>query len=764
MKAQSKSLLVGFAAVALTLLVLAVLVAAPQSPPARAYNADTHQELVEEAFRILNLPAMRNSYPGVYDYYASLPTLCGAAGDPLVCDVPREGEGAIDLEHNAIAAIAREARNTDYYLDLAQRDVREWDDWFQTRDEHYTEDLFPANFTRNSHYIDLSGRRDPLFDDHDGYSSDSAVQEEDWEDIEDVIGFDIPGMDTGSPDDAVRWWYNDEYVIIDPPWWSPALYRYATNALAGAGADAVAQELADRFPQEAGGFQHSVFMPLDNMATYWYRRFLADHEPRNLGPALHAAGDAAVPMHAHAIHGVWHVPYEDAAQAEITRAISDGDLDQDNIESIVAGYSDDDLRATTVAALLTEEAELAQPEIALYQRHGWIALEDDPDRLASAHRLAERAIATIILILRKAYLEGAPDDDGDGLPNLGDNCPLVANPDQLDADEDGIGDACDNCLAVANRLQDDTDGDGLGNACDRCPNYDPLDHGQPAGADQVDADGDGVGDLCDNCPATPNPAQRDQDRDGLGDACDPDMDGDDVPNDEDNCPHVVNPDQADAGDGIGTACDRCYGWGDELFVGMPEGEMCALIEFELHPELAAGLARVQEFAGWLQLGVPERPPWLGPDPPKDWLGLAGAPAALLREGDVAYLTGSAGLEILDVSLPDQPRRMALLPLDPAAPGRGLDIFRGYAFVANGGRLDVIAVANPRAPQRVAAISAPAALSDVAAYGRYLLAASAAGLGLYDAYYPAQTRFRRTVAVGSALERVVVHGNHAYAVG
>ncbi|MBM4460226.1 MAG: DNRLRE domain-containing protein, partial [Chloroflexi bacterium] len=70
----------------------------------------------------------------------------------------------------------------------------------------------------------------------------------------------------------------------------------------------------------------------------------------------------------------------------------------------------------------------------------------------------------------------------------------------------------------------------------------------------------------------------------------------------------------------------------------------------------------------------------------------------------------------------------------------------------------------RAPQRVAAISAPAALSDVAAYGRHLLAASAAGLGLYDAYYPAQTRFRRTVAVGSALERVVVHGNHAYAVG
>jgi hypothetical protein len=41
------------------------------------------------------------------------------------------------------------------------------------------------------------------------------------------------------------------------------------------------------------------------------------------------------------------------------------------------------------------------------------------------------------------HIQVNPDWDGDGIPNVSDNCALISNPDQADANHDGVGDACD---------------------------------------------------------------------------------------------------------------------------------------------------------------------------------------------------------------------------------------------------------------------------------------------------------------------------------
>lgn len=108
------------------------------------------------------------------------------------------------------------------------------------------------------------------------------------------------------------------------------------------------------------------------------------------------------------------------------------------------------------------------------------------------------------------------DNDGDGVPNISDNCPNTSNADQADIDGNGIGDVCQ-----------DTDNDGVLDINDNCPDN--------VNADQTDADGDGIGDVC---------------QDG---------DGDGVVDGEDNCPDNANADQQDLNNnGIGDVCDESY--------------------------------------------------------------------------------------------------------------------------------------------------------------------------------------------------------------
>jgi hypothetical protein len=87
-----------------------------------------------------------------------------------------------------------------------------------------------------------------------------------------------------------------------------------------------------------------------------------------------------------------------------------------------------------------------------------------------------------VFVIDNFVVTKPPDSDDDGIADQIDNCPLVANPDQVDSDNDGKGDACDDFL--------DSDSDGIADQTDNCPLV--------ANPDQVDSDNDGKGDVCDN--------------------------------------------------------------------------------------------------------------------------------------------------------------------------------------------------------------------------------------------------------------------------
>lgn len=163
--------------------------------------------------------------------------------------------------------------------------------------------------------------------------------------------------------------------------------------------------------------------------------------------------------------------------------------------------------------------------------------------------------------------EAVPDQDRDGIADPADNCMGIPNRTQLDSDLDGQGDACDSkpCSGNANSgvcrgaveegqmgkpRPGDLDGDGLPDLADNCarrPNPDQGDGDLDMVGDACDEDldGDGVvqlagvgmaGALLDNCPQVPNQDQADQDLDGVGDACDAGSEGE-----ASNCPSCPGP-------------------------------------------------------------------------------------------------------------------------------------------------------------------------------------------------------------------------------
>ena len=84
------------------------------------------------------------------------------------------------------------------------------------------------------------------------------------------------------------------------------------------------------------------------------------------------------------------------------------------------------------------------------------------------HEIIAKTLIGNSNLVSSSWLISPADVDGDGITQLPDNCPLVANPGQEDADGDGRGDAC----------AADWDGDGLDDA-DDCAVANPR-GGRPA--------------------------------------------------------------------------------------------------------------------------------------------------------------------------------------------------------------------------------------------------------------------------------------------
>ncbi|MBP9132548.1 MAG: OmpA family protein [Saprospiraceae bacterium] len=155
------------------------------------------------------------------------------------------------------------------------------------------------------------------------------------------------------------------------------------------------------------------------------------------------------------------------------------------------------------------------------------------------------------------------DSDGDGIPDINDECPHTAGVAAFngcpDSDNDGIPDYMDKCPDQPGPKTTmgcpDKDGDGVPDNEDKCP--DIAGDAKYFGCPFVDSDGDGVPDNEDLCPDVKGLVRfkgcPDTDGDGVPDNIDkckdkagtieafgcPDTDGDGIPDHEDKCPTVA---------------------------------------------------------------------------------------------------------------------------------------------------------------------------------------------------------------------------------
>jgi len=398
---------------------------------AHGYGGEGHRQVTQKAFQIL-----ASSEASAYDSYLTPGAYCAEIQDI------RTRESAFRQLKTPEMVIA-ETPAVDDYRDIEFVNVKggigDGGRDNPHKDELGAIDDVPStgrgsmSFTAFDHFIDI--RKGPgVFDDYDGYSyrqgSGSKNQYQKAGEVATFWGEKLAADTSGfKVDEAVNWWFNDEYVHVSgQPWYkacSPAMDRYSFFGDSNRYASKQA-ELAARFPlanatgTEGHGIPYSVFMPVDNMARYWYGRFTDTKDALALAPVMHAIQDASIPHHAGGCLGNWHSQYEDDLDSKISGWLAETEF-TDGVKLLVAEWSRSD---PSPPSSLNPGDWTKAPSIdwRIDQLVTWIALNSyeeyrgtygsfsDGYRLneASAKRLAKLATAMSVLVLKKATTNAQP--------------------------------------------------------------------------------------------------------------------------------------------------------------------------------------------------------------------------------------------------------------------------------------------------------------------------------------------------------------------
>lgn len=292
-------------------------------------NDKGHKTVTKASLRLIRLIDPSNVLASDLDFVQEV------ANASVNCDK------AMDLELVNVQGIRRDNPHTGD--DASMLDLED--------ESRYTD--FDNNFTAFNHFIDI--RKGPgEFDDYDGYSynrgSGSQEQFETFEHFllvcthsgwaKNVLANVQTPPRLMKADQGLMWWFNDEYAHAPGhPWYqygkcSPSIERYSRPSVKGV-YPSVEDECCARFPlaeaigKEGCGVPYSVFMPIDNLAKYWFDQFMQLRSEQALGMVMHAIQDAVIPHHAAGCNGNWHQSYENEVGQKVASWISEESFEQE---------------------------------------------------------------------------------------------------------------------------------------------------------------------------------------------------------------------------------------------------------------------------------------------------------------------------------------------------------------------------------------------------------------------------------------------------